>query len=202
MALRPWQVHPDLSLSRLQLLEKLLREIRHQTLSLHDPAGGDNNWSLGCRIYARSCSALANATRVWDWLSIVDEGQQFIFKIGSVPVRFYHGDSESPSAQHLEVAPEEAEQLSLCYGDSGIDLIWRLAVETNALGEVRRIALIGAHSEGQIDLHFAIPRDDKLTVFAAPRTPIKRGVSLPAPGVRVLRSKQASDAISNDDGGQ
>jgi hypothetical protein len=199
MAPKPWEIQPDFVLSRLQLLEKVLREARHRTLALHDPVEGDNNWCLGCRIYARSCSALVGAAGQWDWLSIVDEGQQFIFKIGNVPVRFFHGDSESLSPNRLEVAPEEALQLGMCYGDSAIDLIWRLVVETNSAGEVLRIVLIGAHTEGGIDVHFPIPRDDKLTAFAPPRTPTRRGVMMPPPSVTVLTPRRTGDTNSNDD---
>jgi hypothetical protein len=199
MASNPWEIQPDFVLSRLQLLETLLREVRHRALALHEPVDGDNNWSLGCRIYARSCSALVQAAERWDWLSIVDDGQQFIFKIANVPVRFFHGDSESPSADKLAVAPEEALQLGMCYGDSAVDLIWRLVVETNNAGEVLRIVLIGAHTEGGIDVHFPIPRDDKLTMFAPPRAPTRRGVTMPPPSITVLTPKRAGDTDSNDD---
>jgi hypothetical protein len=199
MAQSPWEIHPDLALSRLQLLESLLRDVRHRTLALHDPVDGDNNWSLGCRTYARSCNALINAACQWNWLSIVEEGQQFIFKIGAVPVRFYHGDSESPSAQHLEVAPQEAVQLGMCYGDRAIDLVWRLAVETNSVGEVLRIVLIGAHTEGGVDVHFPIPTANKIAPFTVTRSPPERGVPLPAPSVTILTPKRASDTKANDD---
>jgi len=201
MAKTPWEIHPDLTLPRLQLLEALLREVRHRALSLHDPLEDDNNWSLGCRVYARSCGALVRASEHWDWLGIIDPGQEFVFTIGRVPVRFYHGDSESPAANRLEPASGELLQLGMGYSDSATDLLWRLAVETNAAGEVSRIVLIGAHTEGGVDVHFPIPRDEKLAVLATLRTPVKRGVTLPPPRVIVLTSKRAGDKTSDDDGG-
>lgn len=89
----------------------------------------------------------------------------------------------------------------MCYGDNAIDLIWRMAVETNSAGEVLRIVLIGAHTDRGIDVHFPIPRDDKLAVFAPQATPIKRGVVLPPPSVTVLTPKRANDTDSNDESG-
>lgn len=176
----------------------VLREARYRSLALHDPLAGDNNWSLGCRIYARSCNALLEASRQWDWLGIVEEGQQFIFRIGAVPVRFFHGDSESPTNRNLEVAPVEALQIEMCYGDNRVDLIWRIAVETNQVGEVRRIVLIGAHSAGGIDIHFPIPVNEKLGVFAPPKPSGKRGVQLPPATVTVLTQKRVNESDAND----
>ena len=200
MAQAPWDIQPQLKLSRLQLIEKLFREVRHSSLRLHDPIGGDDNWSLGCRIYARSRNTLVQMESQWDWLRIVKDQQQFIFAIGGVPVRFYRGDSESPSNHNLEVAPEEMQQMELCYGAvTPFDLIWRIAIETNNAGEVLRVVLLGAHTEGGIDLRFVIPPDDTLMIFVPPQNPPKRGVTLPPPRVTVLTPKRASDTASNDD---
>jgi hypothetical protein len=202
MASNPWEIQPQLTLPRLQLVEKLLRDVRHASLRLHDPLGGDDNWSLGCRIYARSRNTLAQMESQWEWLRIVKDQQQFIFAIGGVPVRFYRGDSESPPAHNLELAPEEMQQMELCYGrENPFDLIWRVAIETNNVGEVLRIVLIGAHTEGGVDVRFVIPPDDTLAIFVSPPVPVKRGVTLPPPTVTVLTPKRASDTEQNDDSG-
>lgn len=125
--------------------------------------------------------------------------QQFIFAIGGVPVRFFRGDSESPPAHNLEVAPEAMQQMELCYGhENPFDLIWRIAIETNGLGEVLRIVLIGAHTEGGVDFRFVIPPDETLAIFVPPQMPVRRGITLPAPSVTVLAQKRASDTDSND----
>lgn len=200
MASKPWQIQPQLTLPRLQLLEKLLRDVRHSALRLHDPVGGDDNWSLGCRIYARSRNTIAQMEAQWDWLRIVKDQQQFIFAVDGVPIRFFRGDSESPSAHNLQVALEEMHQMELCYGSEGpFELIWRIAIETSSAGEVLRIVLIGAHSEGGIDMRFVIPQDDTIAIFTPPQVPIKRGVQLPPPSVTVLTQKRANETKSNDD---
>jgi hypothetical protein len=183
----PWEIHPDLTLSRLQLIEAVLRDTRHRTLRLHDPIEGDSAWSLGCRVYARSCHALIQAARQWPWLRILDAGLQFIFAIGAVPVRFYHGDSQSPP---LDLAPPEALQLALCYGDAAA-VVWRIAVETTDLGEVWRIVLIGAHGEGRVDVRFTIPPDDRLVAFALP--PLQRDVSPSPPEVTARGRRSESE---------
>src|SRR5690349_13440733 len=91
--LQPWDVHPGLTAERLSHVARTIRQVRAETLALHDPANGDSAWSLGCRAYSRTCHGIRKSSEdpaCSDWLSIVDQtGLHFVFAIGGVPLRFY-----------------------------------------------------------------------------------------------------------------
>jgi hypothetical protein len=199
MSKQPWDYHDDLSLDRLQLLAKVLRDTRRDAVALHDPAAGDTSWSLGCRVYARSTEMLSRtADDLWPWLVVVQSSLEFVFKIGAVPLRFFHGDASRPDAQHLKVAEVEARQLGFAFGDASADLVWRIVVETNAAGEAEDIVLIGSTSERDVECQFVIPRLDDSVSFLEPLKPEGGGgVELPSPIITPRRNRQAKD----EDGG-
>lgn len=195
----PWDYHPDLSLDRLQLVASILRDTRHNTLLLHDPAGGDTRWSLGCRVYARSSTALIRAAETqYPWLRVISPKLEFVFTIGSVPVRFFRGDAENPDGQHLRVSDLEAYQYSLAFGDNAIELCWRLVVETDAIGEAERVVLIGSTAAGNVECNYVIPALDQSVTFLEPaRDQVRPPVQLPPPVVRLRRDNQTK---SDDEG--
>lgn len=182
----PWDYHADLSADRLQLVAKILRDVRRDALALHDPAAGDTSWSLGCRVYARSTEMLVRAsTLLWPWLKIVQANLEFIFQVGLVPLRFFHGDSTRPELGRLRAVGLEVKQLEFAFGDAKGDLVWRLIVETNIAGEAGDIVLIGSNPEGQIACNYPIPAlDDGVHLFGPRRAAGKPGVELPPPIVR------------------
>jgi hypothetical protein len=191
----PWDFHPDLSSGRLQLLAKVLRDIRREAIALHDPAGGDTSWSLGCRIYARSTTMLVHAAdQLWPWLTIVQGNLEFIFQVGAVPLRFFHGEADRPDAAHLRAVDAEAKQLEFAFGGVRSELVWRLVVETDIAGEANDIVLIGSNSKGEVGCSYPIPRlDDSVSIFE-PRRPIANaGVELPPPVVTPRRRGQKKD---------
>ena len=155
----PWDFHADLSPDRLQLLAKVLRDIRKDSLALHDPAGGDTSWSLGCRIYARSTTMLVRAAdQLWPWLTIVQGNLEFIFQVGAVPLRFFHGEADHPDVARLRAVDAEAKQLEFAFGEARSDMVWRLVVETDIAGEANDIVLIGSNSKGEVGCTYSIPR--------------------------------------------
>jgi hypothetical protein len=195
----PWDYHADLAHHRLQLVAKLLRDTRRETLALHDPGAGDTAWSLGCRVYARSTEMLVRAAEeLWPWFSIVQSNLEFIFKIGAVPLRFYHGDPDHPEPARFQAVAAEMRQLGLAFGDARSDLVWRIVVETNLAGDAENIALIGSDSEGSVDCSYVIPDLDESVHLFEPRRPdAKPGVELPPPIVTSRR-----DARKKDDDGR
>ncbi|MEJ1962950.1 MAG: hypothetical protein WDO56_15935 [Gammaproteobacteria bacterium] len=192
---KPWDYHVDLSPDRLQLLAKVLRDIRRDTLALHDPAGGDTSWSLGCRIYARSTALLVRASdQLWPWLKIVQGNLEFIFQVGAVPLRFFSGDAERPDIGHLRAVEAEVRQLEFAFGETRGDLVWRLVVETDIAGEAGDIVLIGSDSKGDIRCAYPIPRlDDSISIFEPRRSAAKSGIELPPPIVKSRRKAQQKD---------
>lgn len=199
MPKQPWDYHEDLSLDRLQLLAKVLRDTRQDTVALHDPSAGDTSWSLGCRVYARSTEMLSRAADIlWPWLVVVQDSLEFVFSVGVVPLRFFHGDANRPDAQHLKVIDAEARQLGFAFGDARADLVWRIVVETNAAGEAEDIVLIGSTSERNVECQFIIPPLDNSVSFFEPLKPGGGGgVELPSPIITPRQEKQTKD----EDGG-
>lgn len=195
----PWDHHPDLSLDRLQLISKVLIDTRREAVRQHDPAAGDTPWSLGCRVYARSAEMLARAAAdLWPWLTVVSPPLEFIFGVGAVPMRFFHGDADHPDGQHLRIAAAEAWQLELAFGDGRVDLIWRICVETNVAGETVRAVLLGTTPAGDVQCNYAIPPLDGAVTFLTPRrTAVGPGVELPPPLVTARKDQQRQD---DDDG--
>lgn len=149
----PWTLYPPLTQSRLSSIARLIADVRHETVLLHQETSGDNNWSLGCRVYARTCYALLSAVDVWpEWLSVVeDTGLHFVFAIGGVPLRFYKGEPDNAPVRSLRRNYPEirAHQMAL-FGESQdrADEILRFAVETDEFGEAETITLVQLDMDG------------------------------------------------------
>ena len=198
----PWEFHNDLSLDRLQQIGKVLRDVREGAIRLHDPAGGDSRWSLGVRIYARSCEILQRTgSELWEWFNVVSEPLEFVFTVGSVPLRFCHDDPDRIGANHLRVSDFEGQQIEIAFGDNAADLIWRIVVETSAGGDTKQITLIGAKPTGEVHCKFIIPPlQDSLSFFTTPLRPrTGPGVSLPSPVVRLKNQVIKKEADEDRD---
>ncbi|OFW18865.1 MAG: hypothetical protein A3H27_04400 [Acidobacteria bacterium RIFCSPLOWO2_02_FULL_59_13] len=159
----PWTKYPPLIKERLSPIAGIIRRVREQTVALHDPLGGDDELCLGCRIYSRICHAIRQAVKEYDWLTIVredDKPLRFIFAIGSVPIRFYHGQAGDPPARYLLTSPAEARQQNLALEFDGItfeDEKLRLAVETDAQRHVSTITLVAMDQFGNAIEGYSIP---------------------------------------------
>ncbi len=188
----PWEFQDDLTLYRLQLIANELRATRRETIALHDPAGGDTPWSLGCRAFARSATQLTRrAGRDWPWLKILHVPQEFVFSIGDVPMRFFRGDSDYLDPRQRRVADSEHVQLLLTLGDDEPVLIWRLMMETSPIGEAGDIVLIGSTPEGAIECRYVIPESDQsVRPFDPSPPPATASTELPPPVVKPRQKKQ------------
>ncbi|WP_373514601.1 hypothetical protein [Persicitalea sp.] len=69
----PWVAYPPLTQVRLSAIATILRDVRQKTADKHEAEDGDSEWSLGCRIYSRSCFAIRQAAANCDWLTILPE---------------------------------------------------------------------------------------------------------------------------------
>lgn len=188
----PWEFHPGLTLDRLQLIAIELRATRRATIALHDPAGGDTPWSLGCRAFARSATKLTRrAGRDWPWLKILHVPQEFVFAVGDVPMRFFRGDSECLDPRQRRVADSEYVQLRLTLGNDEPVLIWRFLMETSPIGEAGDIVLLGSTPEGAIECRYVIPESNQsVTPFDPSPPPVAVSTELPAPVVKPRKRKQ------------
>lgn len=195
----PWVAYPSLAVDRLSVIAAILRQVRHEAVALHDPDAGDSAWSLGCRIYSRTCFELQAAASRYDWLTIVPESEplSFTFAIGSVPFKFYRGSAEDPPSRLLAMTYGELrhQQLALDIEDiRPLDAILRIAVETFPDGEVSSISVVEMDTAGEVTGTYCIPADVELSNV----TPMQaKPVELPAPTLEPIEHKKEE---KKDDG--
>lgn len=202
---KPWEVHPDLSEDRLKLLASITRRIRHDALEEHQPERGDTNWGLGCRVHERTCFTIKVAAESgnYPWLKVLDPSLHFVFQIGRVPVRFYHGDAERQNLRSAQRRyPElQAQQAAFDFkADYELaDWRWRIVVETHPDGTVMREVMVQLDERGNPRNPWPIPEDGTVTTLAAVIPIKKEGVDLPPPEVKPKPGEQA-EAANPDDG--
>jgi len=160
----PWAKYPALTKQRLSAIAVAMRDVRDQTVPLHDVAAGDNAWSLGCRIYARTLFALRRASETREWLTILPESEalRFTFAIGGVPLKFYRGDVEDAPGHCRIISEAESLARQLLLDLEGIaieDRLLRLVVDTNAEGSTLSVTLIEMDKSGRLTGRYSIPFD-------------------------------------------
>jgi hypothetical protein len=157
----PWDFHPALTEDRLRLCARLLANARRDALALAAYEMGDDSWSGGCRAYAFGRHRLMRVAESGShgWLRVLDDSHHFVFLIDDVPVRFYRGAADDPTARTLRRQEVEARQLGLALGDDVAEgLVFRLAVETTATGGVQRIVFLALRGEaGDAECAWPIP---------------------------------------------
>ena len=160
----PWVAYPPLTQIRLSTIATLLRDVRQETVDKHESTDGDSEWSLGCRIYSRSCFAITQAAANYDWLRILNEREvlRFTFAIGNTPLRFYKGNADDPPGKYMETTFAELNQQQLTLEIDGISLrnvVLRLAVETDEARLASRVILVEMNESGSITNTYEIPFD-------------------------------------------
>src|SRR3954454_15974747 len=127
----PWEVCPQLTADKLQVIAQIVKDVRRVLVDLHEPEHGDNNWSLGCRVYARVCHQVERATDAgtYPWLDFQRSGLEFVITIDGVPVKFFHGEADGPPTRtcKINVLERAAGQMAFAnksFGD-GSSWVWR-----------------------------------------------------------------------------
>ena len=146
----PWDFHPALTEERLRFCARLLANARRDAVALAAYEMGDDNWSVGCRAYAFGKQRLKRVAEsgAHSWLRVMDDSHHFVFLIDQVPVRFYRGMADDPTARTLRRQEAEAQQLGLALGDEMAEgLIFRLALEADAKGGVDRVVFLALRGE-------------------------------------------------------
>jgi len=182
----PWDFHPDLIADRLVEVAKLLRRGRHDAVDRHDEEIGDDNWVLGVRAYNCGRFRVIQAHDAGDhsWLTIINPGLQFIFAIGLVPIRFYHGDGDEPHKRTCRVAYPELDQLAIAFEEEENDeMVFRFAVETVIDGVVDAIKFVGLRHK-QVIFSWEVPLPmGEVRRFVPIEVVTDLGKELPAPQV-------------------
>ncbi len=189
---KPWITYPPLRQDRLSTVALIICRARNETLSLYDPAGGDNSWSHGCRAYARTCHAMREAAKQLAWLRILAEFEtlRFTFAIDTVPIRFYRGLPDEPPSRYLETTYAEVNQLQMALEIEGlrsVDTILRIAVETDPLGDVSQVSLVELDEARNITHTYVIPLETTISSNVVPAQ--SRPIDVPPPTLEPLEQK-------------
>jgi hypothetical protein len=201
----PWDVHPGLTLDRLQTIARLLADIRERVSRHLQPEEGDLHfgmWVAGTTAHARTAYRITHmvASGGYPWLSIVDGTMQFTFAIDRVPVRVFRGEPEKPSrgAQKKSLL-ETMAQLTLFelneMGGGDLDWQWRIAVEPEPTGEVFRITIVQVNvTNGEVSVRnpFVIPFRDTARALTDLASTRRDGVELPPPPIGELSAAEES----------
>jgi hypothetical protein len=172
----PWELHPALTEDRLRVCARLLANARRDALAMASYELGDDPWSVGCRAYAFGKHRLARAASSGqhNWLGVLDESHAFVFLIEDVPVRFYRGLAEEPTARALRRHAQEAEQLTLALGEAAEGLVFRLAVETGEGGRVERVVFLALRGEeGEAVCVWPVPLEVSAGAGAMPNVQLR-----------------------------
>jgi hypothetical protein len=157
----PWEFHAALTEERLRICGRLLANARRDAVALAKYEMGDDSWSVGCRAYAFGKQRLKRAatSRVYEWLSVMNDSHHFVFLIENVPVRFYRGFAEEPTVRTLRRQESEAQQLGLALGiDEADGLVFRFAIETGVTGNVERVVFLALRGDdGYAECAWQVP---------------------------------------------
>jgi hypothetical protein len=198
----PWNAYPSLTMERLSRIASVMRDVRNETAELHDPTGGDNSWSLGCRVYARTLARLRDEALVVKWLRILPELQalRFTFAIGNTPIKFYKGAADDVPSRSLIQSYSELRQMRLAieFDQAPANLMVRFAVEADAFGKTASITLVEVDDEGTARRLYEIPLrgSNVITLQSKP-------ISIAPPKVRVKKQekeKKVAEGGDNSDG--
>jgi hypothetical protein len=206
---RPWDRHADLSQERLSTLALAILRVRDDALLTHEPHKGDGPWGYGCRALERQIDAIKKLAETESWLTILEDGRHFVFRVGQVPVRFYKGRAGKPKVSTLRQNHPEltAQQLAFKFVDDRHGL-WRLAIETDVTGRVSRIVAVEVAVAGKpgnervmgVLTSWEIPLGESVSAVGSV-TPMKReGKQLDKPKVRP-KAKGRTKKDGTTDGG-
>ena len=133
----------------------MLAHARRDAVRLAAYDMGDDSWSVGCRSYAFGRQRLRRAAErgTYNWLTVLDESHHFVFLIEDVPVRFYRGSADEPTARTLRRQAVEAQQLTLALGEEKAEgLVFRFALEASAAAGVEGVVFLALRGEeGQVE---------------------------------------------------
>jgi hypothetical protein len=198
--MRPWDYHPELTEERLVKIAQLIERGRNDAVDRYEPDIGDSNWTRGVCAYRYACHQIEQAAETpgFEWLSVIDNGMRFQFRVGSVPMRFWRGDPSDPSAKISAATPVEQLLLDLEPGVPTAGLVLRIGVMTDEDGSMLQ-AFFAALRSGKAETVWPISLTDAdpLVVILDEERP--EGRDLPPPYVGD-RNDVADDEGTSDTG--
>jgi len=194
--LSPWEIDPELTKERLETIANIIKEVRDTTAELHEPEEGDGAWSLGCRIYERTINILQGITTDLSWLTCQRDNLFFLLMIGGVPLRFYHGDIDSPTKRTLKKSFQELHFEQLHLGLSDEEYRWRICVETDTDGSTLRILVAQFSEDGDSLNRWEIATRNSITPIALFRNDLPQAASIPPPSVGDKEATRPGEAVN------
>lgn len=193
----PWIKYPSLSRERLSAVANIIQRVRTETVLLHEPHNGDDEWSLGCRAYRRTCFAIREATQSYKWLRVLTElaNLQFSFAIGEIPLRFYRGKADDLPERYLASSYGELHHVQASLDIQGLrplDKILRLAVETGASRDVSAVTLVEVDDKGNVTETFGIPFISEIETVKVSQLQSK-AVDVPPPTLELINNTQEEE---------
>lgn len=162
---KPWEIEPGLAEDCLSELARILRDVRHKALHLHDPVEGDGPWCLGCRIYERTINTIERKSNEYDWLRFHRTDLYFVIFVNNIPIRFYKGRIDKPTARTLRQRYPETTYKQLPLSFYQPEWFWRIAIETEEDGSVFRIVIAQFEESGTSCNTFDIPLTDSIPLI-------------------------------------
>lgn len=193
----PQDYHPDLTEGRLVMLAQAIAQARANAVIHHIPEIGDIGWTLGSRGFTCSLKEIATLSEKEDWLSIEDTSLHFVFKIGSATVRFYRGEPDKPNRRTLRRTHSEVLQESFLFPEEDEDVIFRIAVDTDAEGYADNIYLVCFRGESVVQ-HWIIPYKEGAVSIPVVLEDIAKseGVDIPPAPVGIPGEEKKQDDAS------
>lgn len=141
--------HEDLRRDRLWIIGEGLAAARDSAQDHAEKNRGDTNWAVGCTAFDRERFEIVKLAKSHGWLTVINSGMEFLFSIGRVPIRFFHGEHERPSVRHR--IPGKLEQLAQQQLLPGlVPSAYRLVIETDNKGYTTSVLLIQAAANGEL----------------------------------------------------
>jgi hypothetical protein len=182
--MRPWDYHVALTADRLTKVAHLLALGRRDAVDRHDPAIGGDAWTRGVCAYRYGCHRIAQAagTTDFEWLTIIDPGKRFQFRVGDVPMRFWRGDPFEPNGR--VVSPTPIEQFLLDLGDDvplgGV--LFRIGVDADDEGSLLSASFVALRN-GAPETVWPIPLGQAVPLIVPMTAARPEGRELPPPSV-------------------
>lgn len=196
--MKPWDYDSTLTADCLTKVAQLLAMGRRDAVERHDPTIGGDGWTRGVCAYRYGCHRINQAAgRVgFEWLSIIDPGKRFQFKIGRVPMRFWRGDPLEPTSRVSCPTPVEQLLLDLDEGDVPLGgVLFRINVVTDEEGALLQASFVALRA-GQVETLWRIPLEDAPPLVVALGGECPEGRELPPPAVG-LASDEEDEATAS-----
>lgn len=198
----PVDIHSDLTQDRLEAIAELFESVREDVINKREIISGDDSWSVGCRAYSWTRSAITKAAsrdpKFIPWLKVLeDKGLYFTFTIGAIPIKFYSGSLDHLPNKTAYFKTQEflARQYAFPSMKDEDSFVFRFILETDSSLKIRNITFVQIGTSGEIINSWPIQLTKVTNV-----TPFKsRGVKLSKPNVSVKKPKDSQIGKSADE---